>query len=456
MLGFLESAYQKRAKIPKEGRNTMATSRRQHLGRRIGAAAAAAVAVAAWAGVSQAATVHRGAAPAVIHFWSWDPNMGELVAQFNKSHPSIKVVLSDINPEYPKLSAAIKAGNPPDVAQIEFQALPQYIATGALLDLSKDGFGKYKSAFPAWAWSQVSQGGGLYALPQDSGPAVMYYRKDLFAKYHLAVPTTWTQFATEAKALQKAHPGVYLADFTPNDPSWLLGLMAQAGANWFGTSGNAWTVSINDAPSMKVADYWQGLIDAGAVKTGPGWTATFWTDLTKGNVLPWMSGGWAADLITSQAPSTSGKWAVAQLPNWGGKPASANIGGSTDAVFKATKNKAAAETFVEWLNTTNESWVNLYSKVHLVPAYLPAYKLPAVNSKLPFFGGQNLAPILKTASSRVNTAFTWSPITLALYTQAGDLYGQAVSGKSKLSDSLNSLQTWAISTLKAGGYPVKP
>jgi multiple sugar transport system substrate-binding protein len=426
----------------------MAMSRRQ-LGRLTAVVAAVVAAVAVSASVSQAA------APTTIHFWSWDPNMGSLVAQFNKSHPSIKVVLSDINPEYAKLSAAIKAGNPPDVAQIEFQALPQYIATGALLDLSKDGFGKYKSSFPGWAWSQVTQGGGLYAMPQDAGPAVLFYRKDLFAKYHLAVPTTWTQFAAEAKSLHKAHPQAYLTDFTANDPSWLLGLMAQAGANWFGTSNNAWTVSIHDSASVKVANYWQDLIDSGAAKTDPGWTAQFWHDLTNGSVLTWMSGGWAADLITSQCPTTAGKWAVAQLPNWPGKAASANIGGSTDAVFKATKNKAAAETFVEWLNTTNESWTNLVSKVHLVPAYLPAYKLAAVNSKVAFFGGQNLAPLLKTASSRVNQGFTWSPITEALYTQAGDLYGQAVSGKAKLSDSLSSLQTWAVQTLKAGGYPVK-
>lgn len=426
----------------------MAMSRRQ-LARLIGVVAALATAITVSASATQAAT------PTTIHFWSWDPNMGALVAQFNKSHPSIKVALSDINPEYAKLSAAIKAGNPPDVAQIEFQALPQYIATGALLDLSQDGFGKYKSSFPGWAWSQVSRGGGLWALPQDAGPAVLFYRKDLFAKYHLAVPTTWTQFAAEAKSLHAAYPNVALADFTPNDPSWLLGLMAQAGANWFGTSGNAWTVSIDDAASVKVANYWQSLIDSGAVKTDPGWTAQFWHDLTTGSVLTWMSGGWAADLITSQCPSTSGDWAVAQLPSWGGKPASANIGGSTDVVFKATKNKAAAETFVAWLNTTNASWQNLYSKVHLVPAYLPAFKLPAVNSRLDFFGGQNLGPILRTASARVNENFTWSPITEALYTQAGDLYGQAVSGKSKLADVLSSLQTWAIQTLKAGGYPVK-
>jgi hypothetical protein len=32
---------------------------------------------------------------------------------------------------------------------------------------------------------QVSSGGGVYAIPQDSGPMACYYRKDILDKYHL-------------------------------------------------------------------------------------------------------------------------------------------------------------------------------------------------------------------------------------------------------------------------------
>jgi len=50
-----------------------------------------------------------------------------------------------------------------------------------------------KNDFVPWTWSQVSQGDKVYAIPQDSGPMGLLYRTDIFAQYHLPVPTTWAQ-----------------------------------------------------------------------------------------------------------------------------------------------------------------------------------------------------------------------------------------------------------------------
>lgn len=43
-----------------------------------------------------------------------------------------------------------------------------------------------------FAWKQVTFGDtGVYAIPQDTGPMAMFYRKDLFEKYGVEVPKTW-------------------------------------------------------------------------------------------------------------------------------------------------------------------------------------------------------------------------------------------------------------------------
>jgi hypothetical protein len=167
------------------------------------------------------------AAPVTITFWSWVPNIKDQVDEWNAAHPEIQVNYVNAgngNTEYTKLNTAIQANaDIPDVVQIEYQHLPGYIAQDVLLDLTKYGANDVKSQFIPWTWSQVSQGTGVYAFPQDAGPMVMFCNDAVLQKYNIAVPTTWDEFATAAAALHKADPKVYLSTFTA-DQGWFFGM----------------------------------------------------------------------------------------------------------------------------------------------------------------------------------------------------------------------------------------
>ena len=109
--------------------------------------------------------------------------------------------------EYTKLRTALKAGTgAPDVVQIEYSYIPTFTITKNLLDLAPYGANDLKNDFVDWTWKQVSDGDKVYAIPQDTGPLGMLYRKDVFDKYKIKVPTTWDEFATSAEALHKANP----------------------------------------------------------------------------------------------------------------------------------------------------------------------------------------------------------------------------------------------------------
>ncbi len=56
------------------------------------------------------------------------------------------------------------------------------------------GISDAKKDFSSGLWNQVTFGESksVYAVPQDSGPMALYYRKDLFEKAGLSVPETWT------------------------------------------------------------------------------------------------------------------------------------------------------------------------------------------------------------------------------------------------------------------------
>ncbi|HZU02281.1 MAG TPA: extracellular solute-binding protein, partial [Ktedonobacteraceae bacterium] len=185
--------------------------------------------------------------PVNLTFWSWVTGIDKSVALWNQSHPNIHVTVTNVGSgptEYDKLYTAIKANNEPDLGQVEFQYMPTFETTGALVDLSQYGANDVKNQFVPWTWSQVSLNNGVYAIPQDSGPMAMFYRQDIFQKYNLSVPTTWAQYADEAAKLHAANPNEYMTDFPPREPGWFTGLVWQSGGQLFGINGQSWKVSI--------------------------------------------------------------------------------------------------------------------------------------------------------------------------------------------------------------------
>ncbi|PZT70387.1 hypothetical protein DN402_34040 [Streptomyces sp. SW4] len=104
--------------------------------------------------------------PVEITYWSWMPGTKEMTAEFNRTHKNIKVVFSEIpaglNGGYDKLAKAVKAGNAPDVVNVEYQALPDLVTQGLLRDSSAelaDTVEDYAPS-PCVLWSPSAAGPG--------------------------------------------------------------------------------------------------------------------------------------------------------------------------------------------------------------------------------------------------------------------------------------------------------
>src|SRR4051794_29763641 len=119
-----------------------------------------------------------------LKFWQWVPGMDKAVALWNSTHPNIQVALQNIPSGgaggYAKIHAALKAGNAPDLAQVEYQEIPGFLLDKGLVDLSQNGGAQYENKFVAWQWKQGEYNGKVYAIPQASGPMGFFYREDLF------------------------------------------------------------------------------------------------------------------------------------------------------------------------------------------------------------------------------------------------------------------------------------
>lgn len=396
-----------------------------------------------------------------ITFWAWVPGIGRAVNEFNKTHPSICVTLEDVgagNPEYVKLTNALKAGSgAPDVAEVEFDELPSFEVQHQVVNLAKYGAAKYKSSFVPWAWQEVSQGGGVYAMPSDSGPMGFYYNAKLLAKYHLSPPATWAQFATEAAALHKANPSAYLTNFAPTDAQWMMSLMAQDGAFPFAyTGGSHVTINWTGPRQMAFAAYWQSMLSKHELTTLTDVAAEQFADMDKGINASWLSSAWGPSYFAPDAKSSVGQWRAAPLPQWtAGANVAANWGGSTYPVFSQSAHPQQAAQFSEWLCANQASWnIVKTPPSSLFPTYVPLLNDPAFkNLKYPPSGSSSPNVTFTAAAPQV-TSVQWPPFMTYAQTQVATTFAGVASGKETLQQAFRTFQSQLVSYAKQQGFSV--
>jgi multiple sugar transport system substrate-binding protein len=396
-----------------------------------------------------------------VLFWAWVPGMGRAVTEFNKTHPNICVTQEDVgagNPEYVAITNALKAGSgAPDVAEVEFDELPSFEVTKNVVNLVPYGANTYKTKFTTWAWDEVSQGSGVYAMPGDAGPMAFYYNTKELAKYGITPPTTWAEFATDAAKLHKANPNAYMTNFSAIDLQWVMSLMAQDNAWPFAYSGGS-NVTINwtGPKQMAFAAYWQNLLAAHEVNATTDVSATSFADLDKGIDAAWLSSAWGPSYFAPDAKTSLGNWRAAPLPQWtAGANVAANWGGSTYPVFSQSKHPAQAAEFAEWLNATDPSWnITKTAPSSLFPTYLPLLSSSSYKTITVPLSGSSTPNVQFTAAASQIQGVPWPPFMTEALTQSATVFAGVMNGKETLQAAFTNFQNVLVTYAKAQGFTV--
>ena len=406
-----------------------------------------------------AGTASTGGAAKVTNltYWSWTKNAQQVVDAFNASHKDVHVTLSVIAGGavgYAKIFAAIKAGNGPDLFNCEYAELPDFVSQGDVQDISQYVTSDTKAKFASAAIDLTTLGGKSWAVPYDVEPELYYYRKDLFTKYHLTVPTTWAQFQSTAQALKKVAPKAVLANFNTDDPT-ITALSAQAGAHWFSTSGSTWTVNFTDAASQKVASYWQNLIKGGLVSAYASNNPSITADVTAGTQIGMIDPPFEAAYIKTSYADQSGKWAVAPLPTWDGTAATSTLGGSTTTVSKNSKYAAAGAEFATWVATDATA---VRTRVtggtsSALPADPQMADIAQQAFDASYFGGQDVYSVFKQAATTVTSGQVWGPSMVDTITALTDGLSKVSSG-STIAAAVQAAQQSTVAKLQSAGLSV--
>ncbi|WP_425247317.1 extracellular solute-binding protein [Streptomyces sp. NEAU-NA10] len=413
--------------------------------------------------VSQADIDKAMKTPTELTFWTWVPDIQQEIALFEQKYPAIKVKVVNAGQgvaHYTKLRTALKAGSgAPDLAQIEYQAVPTFTITDSLLDLAPYGASALRDKFVDWTWTQVSgPDGQVWAIPQDTGPLGMLYRKDIFDKHGIQVPGTWDEFAAAARKLHKADPNVYLTNLAANEPAAWHGLLWQAGAEPYVTSGKSdLSIDVDDSVSQKLASFWGGLAKEGVISTDPDFTDGWYAGFNKGKYATWLTAAWGPAFLSGSAKSTAGNWRAAPLPQWdASQPRSGNWGGSTTAVIKSTKNAIAAALFAQFLNSDPASAKMFATKQFFFPATKALLTDPAFTGDAPaFYGGQKVNQVFADISGTVSTSFQWPPFLDQVATDWTETVGKSLAAKSDTVAALGDWQKRITTYAKGQGFTVK-
>src|SRR5437773_1564800 len=387
----------------------------------------------------------------VITFANWaaaegttKPSIDQVIADFEKAHPDIQIKSEAISfSEIARqLALRLKAGNPPDVAQLAGNDTFVIASTGKLEPLGGYVDADLKGRLKADAVNGLQYQGKLIALPWTLAPAGFWYNKQVMAKASLdpdKPPRTIDELTTAMAAVRKSQPDVIpLALDTTNRPFSL-----QSNWPWMTTFGAMPIGSVKDradSPEMKRYLAWmrdlakKGYIDPGR-KIGEfrplaaqDKVAFVWDQVLLQGVIQSANKMSDADFYR--------RWGVTTQPAGPSGKAYSFEGGHQLVMFADGKQKKAAWTFIQYLAASPEA-IKTYTLG-------PGSSLPPLSAApSPELAAKLDTPIYRSFTANIVPTLTTPPFGPAFASASSAIMAgvqQAVTGSEPIDEIANSIQ----------------
>ena len=399
--------------------------------------------------------------------WSASPLSGTgandartvLINAFEKQYPNIHVSLvsapSDTDTNRATLATEISGGSStPDVFMGDVIWPAQFGAHQLAVPLSDYLPASYWSKFASGLVQGATYQGKVYGSPLFEDQGFLYYRKDLLAKEHLPVPTTWEQL--ESDSVKLVHAGLVKDGFVWEGDAYegltcdFMEYLTDAGGS---PTNNAFTQATLSSPaSIKAITFMRSLITSGA---SPAAVSTF----QEPQALAVFAGGNAAFMrnwdyaydasitASSGGKLTASQVGVAPLPTFQGQsyPGYSNIGGWNLYINPHSKDIAADLTFIQWMSGTTAQDI-LSEQYGFISTVTAVRSNPTVIGSNP-----NFAVVPKTRlTPRPAGTPNYPALSTAIYQNLNGALAGSASPNSAAS-AMQSAASTALSSTSSGG-----
>jgi len=282
----------------------------------------------------------------------------DIAAQFEKDNPGTDVKLLRIpNDAYKqKLSVAMSGGNPPDIFQSWGGGwLKNFVDQGSVQDITEQ---VDQELFLENAIANTKFDEKVYGVPLGMSTDVIFYNKEIFAKYNLEEPKTYEEFLQVIKTLKENDIiPLSLANKTKWPGAYYLMNFASriAGPDLFESAFNRTGRGFDDPAYVQAGEYIQELVKMEAFNPGA-------------NGIPYDEGRARQLLYTEEAamidmtnsfinnireenPEFEEKLGFFPFPTVpDGKGVQTEIGAATGPVFSVSKTAEDADLAAQLLN----------------------------------------------------------------------------------------------------------
>jgi multiple sugar transport system substrate-binding protein len=398
--------------------------------------------------------------------WSASPIAGAgatdtrtvLISAFEKAYPKIKVTLvsasTDTDTNRATLATTISGGSSsPDVFMGDVIWPAQFGAHQLAVPLSKYLPSSYFAKFAPGLIAGATYKGQVYGSPLFEDQGFLYYRKDLLAKYHLSVPTTWEQLESEAKTVQ-AKSGtkygfVWEGDSYEGLTCDFMEYLTDAGGT---VTNSAYSKATLDSPAAtKAVTFMRSLITSGVT---PAAVTTFQEPqamdvFAAGQSVFLRNWDYGYSYATTPATSklTTSQVGVAPLPTFAGQayPGYSNIGGWNMYINPHSKHLGLDLTFIKWLSSAQAQDILAmkYSEIPTVESVRTSAAVIASNPVLAIVPKTKLVP-------RPAGTPNYPALSTAIYTNVNAILAGSTSVSAGLANAQSQAAT-ALTTSSSGG-----
>jgi ABC-type glycerol-3-phosphate transport system substrate-binding protein len=351
-----------------------------------------------------------------LTIWGWGVAIDglKLVDEgYKKKYPDVelKYVVRSPTETYRQIQLTISAGSgAPDVSLVEDSHLAQLVKLGALADVTSR-VRPYRKLIAPYRWKEATRNGRIHAMPWDSGPVAVFYRRDIFQRAGVNPNriNTWAQYYQAALKIKRT-TGVPMwpQPTARNDARVFEILLWQQGLGY--VNGKGAVILDKNARIQRTLEFMGKFWKGGLSLNQEWWTNPWYKAFEEGEVATIPEAVWMGTFFKSFiAPKAVGKWGVFRLPAWtpGGSRA-ANDGGSALAIFNQSDNKTAAWNYIQYHLGRADVQVQIYEKTDLFPGLTTAYRTPLFKTGDPYFGGQRVRELFVDIAKKIPQAGVYS------------------------------------------------
>jgi N,N'-diacetylchitobiose transport system substrate-binding protein len=369
------------------------------------------------------------------------------VTEFNKIHPDVKVVLErqQWTGVVERQTTALSGSDSPDLVEFGNTQVQAFEAAGALVDLTDRSADLGGDDFLPGLAEAGTYDGKLFAAPYYAGNRIMIYRKDLFEKAGIEIPTTLDEMVDAGEQLMADNAdvpnfsGIYLPA-----RNWhaVMSFVWDKGGDIATQEGDQWVGTLDSPESIAGLEAFKDAFDRANAAPADGDDANDWLAFCAGEVGMMPAPAWKPGQIINPddgCPDMEANIGVFPMP--GSKP------GTTAPVFLGGSNIGIP------VNSENQDLAYDLLKVIMSSGFQKQFAengtIPALKSELDAVAGSDAAEAQAKAAENgrfVPTSEKWAGVEaanvlqdmLTEIAQGDDIAEAAAQADSAIESTLNT------------------